>query len=198
MSSVNSLFSSECKFVAGAAAFSQVPFSRLPEVAFVGRSNVGKSSLINSLTGKSTARVSKTPGRTQQINFFSLGNKISLVDLPGYGYAAVSKQTRMQWDELILGYLRSRKNLRRIFLLIDSKLGIKQNDAEIMEIFDSLGLVYQIVLTKSDKKSEGIENSVAQILQFHPSAFPKIISTSSKNREGVKQLQAEIFQIICQ
>ena len=198
MRSINSLFSSECKFLAGAATFSQIPFLKLPEVAFVGRSNVGKSSLINSLTGKVNARVSKTPGRTQQINFFSLGNKISLVDLPGYGYAAVSKQTRMQWDELILGYLRSRKNLRRIFLLIDSKLGIKQNDAEIMEIFDSLGLVYQIILTKSDKKSEGVEDSVFQILQFHPSAFPEIISTSSKKGEGIKPLQAEIFQIIRQ
>jgi GTP-binding protein len=104
----------------------------------------------------------------------------------------------MQWDELILGYLRSRKNLRRIFLSIDSKLGIKQNDAEIMEIFDSLGLVYQIILTKSDKKSAGVEDSVSQILQFHPSAFPQIISTSSKKGEGIKPLQAEIFQIIRQ
>lgn len=184
--------------MAGAATFSQIPFLKLPEVAFVGRSNVGKSSLINSLTGKNTARVSKTPGRTQQINFFSLGNKISLVDLPGYGYAAVSKQTRMQWDELILGYLRYRKNLRRIFLLVDSKLGIKQNDAEIMEIFDSLGLVYQMVLTKSDKKSAEVKNSITQTIQFHPSAFPKIISTSSKKGEGIKQLQAEIFQLIRQ
>ena len=197
MSSINSLFSSECKFVAGAATFSQIPLSKLPEVAFVGRSNVGKSSLINSLTGKATARVSKTPGRTQQINFFSLGNKVSLVDLPGYGYAAVSKQTRMQWDKLILGYLQHRKNLRRIFLLIDSKLGIKQNDAEIMEIFDSLGLIYQVILTKSDKKSAEVESTVIQTLRSHPAAFPQIISTSSKKGEGIKPLQAEIFQIIC-
>ncbi len=194
MSSINSLFSSECRFLAGATTFSQIPFLKLPEVAFVGRSNVGKSSLINSLTGKSTARVSKTPGRTQQINFFSLGNKISLVDLPGYGYAAVSKQMRMQWDNLILDYLRYRKNLRRIFLLIDSKLGIKQNDSEIMEILDTLGLVYQIVLTKSDKRSSNVTSD--QILQSHPAAFPEIIFTSSKKREGIKQLQATIFQLI--
>ena len=196
MSSISSLFSSECKFIAGAATFDQIPFSRLPEVAFVGRSNVGKSSLINSLTGKSCARVSKTPGRTQQINFFSLGNKISLVDLPGYGYAAVSKQTRMQWDDLILNYLRYRKNLARIFLLIDSKLGVKQNDEEIIKIFDSLGLIFQIVLTKSDKKSSGIEESVREIIELHPAAFPEVISTSSKKRNGVKKIQAELYQLI--
>jgi len=196
LSSISSLFSSECKFVAGATTFNQIPFSRLPEIAFVGRSNAGKSSLINSLVGKPCARVSKTPGRTQQINFFSLGNKISLVDLPGYGYAAVSKQTRMQWDDLILNYLRYRKNLVRIFLLIDSKLGIKPNDEEMMRIFDSLGLIFQIVLTKSDKKSAGTEESVKGIIDLHPAAFSKIVSTSSKERNGVKKLQAEIYQLI--
>ncbi len=195
MSSVGSLFGSECKFVAGAATYDQIPCSKLPEVAFVGRSNVGKSSLINSLVGKACARVSKTPGRTQQINFFSLGNKISLVDLPGYGYAAVSKQTRMQWDNLILNYLRYRKNLVRIFLLVDSKLGIKQNDEEIMEIFDKLGLVFQIILTKSDRKSAEIEDSVREIVQFHSAAFPEIISTSSKKNDGIRQLRAVIFKI---
>ena len=195
MSSISSLFSSECKFVAGAATYNQIPYSRLLEVAFVGRSNVGKSSLINALVGKTCARVSKTPGRTQQINFFSLGNKISLADLPGYGYAAVSKQTRMQWDELILNYLRYRKNLVRIFLLIDSKLGVKPNDEEIMEIFDKLGLVFQIILTKSDKKSAGVEDSVKEIIQSHAAAFPEIISTSSKKNDGIKQLRAVIFKI---
>ncbi len=195
MSSISSLFSSECKFIAGAAAYDQIPYSRLPEVAFVGRSNVGKSSLINALVGKTCARVSKTPGRTQQINFFSLGNKISLADLPGYGYAAVSKQTRIQWDDLILNYLRYRKNLVRIFLLIDSKLGIKQNDEEIMEIFDKLGLVFQIILTKSDKKSAGVEDSVKEIVQLHAAAFPEIIFTSSKKNDGIRQLRAAIFKI---
>ena len=195
MSSISSLFSSECKFVAGAATYNQIPYSRLLEVAFVGRSNVGKSSLINALVGKTCARVSKTPGRTQQINFFSLGNKISLADLPGYGYAAVSKQTRLQWDDLILNYLRYRKNLVRIFLLIDSKLGVKPNDEEIMEIFDKLGLVFQIILTKSDKKSAGVEDSVKEIIQSHAAAFPEIISTSSKKNDGIKQLRAVIFKI---
>jgi len=195
LSSISSLFSSECKFVAGAATYNQIPYSRLLEVAFVGRSNVGKSSLINALVGKTCARVSKTPGRTQQINFFSLGNKISLADLPGYGYAAVSKQTRLQWDDLILNYLRYRKNLVRIFLLIDSKLGVKPNDEEIMEIFDKLGLVFQIILTKSDKKSAGVEDSVKEIIQSHAAAFPEIISTSSKKNDGIKQLRAVIFKI---
>jgi len=196
LSSISSLFSSECKFVAGAATYNQIPYLKQPEVAFVGRSNVGKSSLINSLIGKACARVSKTPGRTQQINFFSLGNKISLVDLPGYGYAAVSKQTRMQWDDLILNYLRYRKNLVRIFLLVDSKLGVKPNDEEIMKIFDTLGLIFQMILTKSDNKSEGIENSVKEVIKLHPAAFPEIILTSSKKRDGIKKLQAEIYQLI--
>ena len=196
MSSITSLFGSECKFVAGDATYDQISYSKLPEVAFVGRSNVGKSSLINALVGKVCARVSKTPGRTQQINFFSLGNKMSLADLPGYGYAAVSKQTRMQWDDLILNYLRYRKNLVRIFLLIDSKLGVKQNDEEIMEIFDKLGLVFQIILTKSDKKSAGIEDSVKEIVQLHSAAFPEIISTSSKKNDGIKQLRATIFNLV--
>lgn len=196
MNSISSLFSSECKFIAGAATFDQIPHFKLPEIAFVGRSNVGKSSLINSLVGKNCARVSKTPGRTQQINFFSLGNKISLVDLPGYGYAAVSKQIRMQWDDLILNYLRHRKNLVRVFLLIDSKLGIKQNDEKVMEIFDSFGLVFQIVLTKTDKKSPGIEDSIKGIIQSHAAAFPEIISTSSKKNDGIKQLKATLFRLI--
>ena len=196
MSSINSIFSSECKFVAGAATYDQIPSLKLPEVAFVGRSNVGKSSLINSLVGKACARVSRTPGRTQQINFFSLGNKISLVDLPGYGYAAVSKRTRMQWDDLILNYLRYRKNLVRIFLLIDSKLGVKPNDEEIIKIFDSLGIVFQIILTKSDKRSSGIEDFVKKVIQVHAAAFPEIISTSSKKNDGIKLLRASIFDLI--
>lgn len=196
MSSISSLFNSECKFIAGAATFDQIPYSKLPEIAFVGRSNVGKSSLINSLVGKNCARVSKTPGRTQQINFFTLGNKISLVDLPGYGYAAVSKQTRLHWDSLIINYLKHRKNLMRIFLLIDSKLGIKQNDEEIMEIFDALGLVFQIILTKADKKSFEIEDLTKELIQGHPAAFPEIILTSSKKNEGIKQLRATLFQLI--
>lgn len=196
MSSIKSLFTSECKFVAGATNFAQLPSQFLPEVAFVGRSNVGKSSLINFLTGTKCARVSKTPGRTQQINFFSLGNKIFLVDLPGYGYAAVSKKMRMQWDNLIIDYLRYRQNLKRIFLLIDSKLGIKVNDTEIIDIFDDLGLIYQIVLTKSDKKSPGIEDSIKEEIKKHPAAYPEIISTSSKEKSGIHQLRSEIFQIM--
>ena len=172
----------------------------MPEGAFVGRSNVGKSSLINSLVGRVCARVSKTPGRTQQINFFSVNNKISLVDLPGYGYAAVSKQMRIQWDNLILDYLRYRKNLKRIFLLIDSRFGIKNNDEEIIEIFDQLGLSYQIVLTKIDKINENqlsnlIEN-IEKNLESHPAAFPRILSTSSKNFLGIKEISFHIMDVL--
>lgn len=189
-----SIFGADCKFVAGAAKFEQIPFSNIPEVAFAGRSNVGKSSLINALVGRVCARVSKTPGRTQQINFFSLGNKISLADLPGYGYAVVSKEMRVSWNDLIVRYLKSRKNLKRIFLLIDSRRGITNYDNEIMELLNNFGLIYQIVLTKVDKISEDISNSIKQELEKHPAAFPEIISTSSRNNLGIRELQNAILE----
>ena len=152
MKNEENLFATPCKFIAGAAAINQIPVDfDIPECAFVGKSNVGKSSLINAVTGMNCARVSKQPGRTQQINFFSLADKIILADLPGYGYAAVSKQMRDEWDQLILHYLKNRKNLKRVYLLIDARRGIKDNDNQVMEILDSFVLSYQIVLTKADK-----------------------------------------------
>ena len=142
MISLKDLFSSECRFVAGAASPEQIPDDRgVPEVAFVGRSNVGKSSLINAIVRKrDCARVSKTPGRTRQINFFLLGNKIFLVDLPGYGYATISKQMRKSWDVLMDSYIRHRLNLRRVFLLLDSRHGIKAGDEEIMTMLDDCAI----------------------------------------------------------
>jgi GTP-binding protein len=199
------LFSSECRFIAGASSLEQIPNNLfMPEVAFVGRSNVGKSSLINAIVGKrDCARVSKHPGRTQQINFFTLQNKISLADLPGYGYAAVSKKTRKSWDQLIFDYLRGRQNLQRIFLLIDSRHGIKENDEEIMDILDESAVVYQIILTKIDKISHNNENSeiqnmvkaVESRIQKRTAAFPYAISTSSENGSGIRSVQMEIASL---
>ncbi|MBQ3565038.1 MAG: YihA family ribosome biogenesis GTP-binding protein [Alphaproteobacteria bacterium] len=197
MKNEESLFASTCKFIAGAAAIDQLPGNfEISECAFVGKSNVGKSSLINSITGMNCARVSKQPGRTQQINFFSLADKIILVDLPGYGYAAVSKQMRIEWDQLILHYLKNRKNLKRVYLLIDSRRGIKDNDNQVMEIFDSFGISYQIVLTKADKieNQDQLLNDIANELKNHAAAFPKVIITSSKSKEGIQKLRQSIYE----
>jgi GTP-binding protein len=200
VTTLNDLFGSECKFIAGAASLDQIPHNIfMPEVAFAGRSNVGKSSLINALVGKKDcARISKFPGRTQQINFFTLKDKISLADLPGYGYAAVSKKTRKSWDRLILDYLTGRPNLRRIFLLVDSRRGIKENDEEIMKILDDSAVTYQIVLAKIDKvgdlatMKERLESQMAN----HTAAYPFIMSTSSEKFLGINEMRAEIMKFI--
>ena len=200
MITIKGLFSSGCEFVAGAASVEQIPSNIfMPEVAFAGRSNVGKSSLINAVVGrKDCARVSKTPGRTQQINFFSLGKKISLVDLPGYGYAAVSKKTRNIWNELIYTYLLGRQNLRRIFLLIDSRHGFKDSDEKIMDLLDDSAVVYQIVLTKIDK-IRNIEAIVADIenrLKKRVAAYPSVIASSSEKNLGIQEIRAEITSLL--
>lgn len=199
MTTIKELFTSECKFIAGANCIDQIPRNTyVPEVAFVGRSNVGKSSLINALVGKECARVSKLPGRTQQINFFSLKEKIQLADLPGYGYAAVSKSTRKVWDRLIFDYLRGRQNLKRIFLLIDSRHGIKDNDEQVMRILDDSAVVYQIVLTKIDKiksTAEVVKQTEEKIVE-HTAAFPSIITTSAEKGVGIKDVQAEIMAFL--
>ncbi|MCY4065501.1 MAG: ribosome biogenesis GTP-binding protein YihA/YsxC, partial [Rhodospirillaceae bacterium] len=149
------LFAQECSFVAGVVQVGGLPPDALPEVAFAGRSNVGKSSLINALTNrKALARTSNTPGRTQQINFFDLGGRLCLVDLPGYGYARASKDKVRRWNALIRDYLRGRASLRRVCLLIDARRGLTPGDREIMGLLDASAVSYQIVLTKSDKLHE--------------------------------------------
>lgn len=199
MTTLKELFTSECKFIAGANCIDQIPRNTyVPEIAFVGRSNVGKSSLINALVGRDCARVSKLPGRTQQINFFSLKEKIQLADLPGYGYAAVSKSTRKVWDQLIFDYLRGRQNLKRIFLLIDSRHGIKDNDEQVMRILDDAAVVYQIVLTKIDKiksTAEVVRQTEQQIAE-HTAAFSSIITTSAAQSVGIKDVQAAIMTFV--
>lgn len=189
------LFKQPCEFVAGAATVESLPPMTHPEVALAGRSNVGKSSLVNLLTGrKSLARTSQNPGHTQQINFFLLGEKLMLADMPGYGFAAVSKKQKGDWDYLIGAYLRGRQNLKRVCLLIDSRRGIMDTDEEMMKLLDEMAVSYQIVLTKSDTLKEAELQEVLQStldkLKCHPAAYPKLLATSSKDRRGINELQA--------
>lgn len=195
------LFAGTCDFVRGVAALEQLPEADMQEIAFAGRSNVGKSSLINALTGrKILARTSHTPGRTQQLNFFDLGGKIYLVDMPGYGYAKVSKKQKKQWDFLIRDYLRGRQTLRCVFLLVDSRHGLKDSDKEIMKMLDETAVSYRIVLTKADKtkqaEREALKNKIQTELKKHGAALPEIIFTSAHKNGGIDGLQAEIFAFI--
>jgi GTP-binding protein len=193
------LFAGECQFVAGAATSDSVPPLRLPEVAFAGRSNVGKSSLINALTGRATlARVSQTPGRTRQINFFRLSNKLMLADLPGYGFARAAKVERARWSALILDYLRERANLRRVMLLIDARRGIMAADTTIMGILDGAAVSYQLVLTKSDLlKPAALEDIAARATgeaRCYPAAHPQVLVTSAASGQGIPELRASLAQ----
>ena len=191
------LFSQECTFLRGVKSVENLENPNLPEIAFAGRSNCGKSSLLNALTGrKSLARISKTPGRTQQLNFFDLGGKICLVDMPGYGYAKAAKKDIAEWNKTIHEYLRGRPTLRRLCVLIDSRHGIKSNDLEIMTMLDSTAVNYQVVLTKIDKLSSKALIKIVEItkdsLKTHPAALPKPIATSSQKGLGIQELRAEI------
>lgn len=189
---------SDIKFIAGATSIEQIPANlSVPEIAFIGRSNVGKSSLINAITKQDIARVSKTPGRTQQINFFYVNNRLYFADLPGYGYAAVSKSIRKSWNHLIFDYLRGRVNLKRAFLLIDARHGLKMSDIEVMDILDENAVVYQIILTKADKQPEisKIQTAVENSLKSHPAAFPEILISSSEKYQGIKEIQRGILTL---
>ncbi len=188
------------KFVIGCAQLSQLPPSNLPEISFAGRSNVGKSSLLNALAGnKQLARISSTPGRTQQLNFFMLDHKLYIVDMPGYGYARVSKHTKNAWNLLIKKYLQGRPNLRRVFLLIDARHGIKPNDTEIMKLLDETAVNYQIVLTKADKLNQSSQEqiicSVSSMIAGHGAAHPEIILTSADKKIGLNKLRSEILNL---
>jgi GTP-binding protein len=195
------LFAQECTFVAGADKMEILPLSTLPEIAFAGRSNVGKSSLINALLNrKSLARISHTPGRTQQLNFFLLGKRFYLVDMPGYGYAAVSRTKIKVWSQLIQNYLKGRVSLKRVFLLIDSRHGFKVTDESVMEELDRAAVSYQIILTKADKSAPGeIENLmkiITEKLKKHPAAFPLPLLTSSFTKEGLAPLRDTIAELV--
>ena len=191
------LFAKECRFVAGAADMATLPTDALPEVAFAGRSNVGKSSLVNALTGRKTlARTSDTPGRTQQLNFFELGERLMLVDLPGYGYAEAPKHLVKQWTRLIQDYLRGRPGLRRVLMLVDGRHGLKDTDRELMDMLDKAAVNYQLVLTKADKVkgadlAKVLSQSTAAIAR-RPAAHPEILVTSAREGLGVPELRATL------
>ncbi len=195
------LFTGECSFMLGVAGLNQLPPDNvLGEIAFAGRSNVGKSSLINALTGRKTlAKTSNTPGRTQQLNYFNLANKLYIVDMPGYGFAQAPDAMVKKWQKMIFAYLQGRVNLKRVFLLIDSRHGIKKVDKEIMEMLDKAAVNYQIILTKSDKIS-AVElaktiTETNKILKDHAAAHIDIITTSSEKGRGIDELRAEIARL---
>ncbi len=194
------LFAQSCDFVWGADALPQLPEATLPEIAFAGRSNVGKSSLINALTGRKTlARTSNTPGRTQQLNFFDLGGKLRLVDMPGYGYAKESKEKIEAWTTLVRRFLKGRVTMRRALVLIDSRHGLKPNDQEILAMLDQAAVSYQIVLTKADKMKppelEAIRLQTLAALKKHPAAFPEVHITSSDKGLGIAELRASLTKL---
>lgn len=194
------LFAGEAKFLMGAVAMDGLPDTDLPEVAFAGRSNVGKSSLINAVTGRlRLARFSNEPGRTREVNFFVIGdNQLRLVDLPGYGFARASRGVVKKFQNLGRDYLRGRPNLKRAFLLIDARHGLKEVDEEAMAAFDTAAVSYQIILTKADKlKPSEVADVVARTrakIAKRPAAFPRVLATSSEKGTGIPELRAEIVQ----
>lgn len=195
------LFHQDCDFVKGVVAVKHLPPPDMVEIAFAGRSNVGKSSLINSLTNRKTlARTSNTPGRTKELNFFNLANQLMVVDLPGYGYAKVAKKVVSNWTGLIFDYLRGRANLKRVFVLIDSRHGLKDTDIKMMQELDKAAVTYQLVLTKVDKiKASDLEDLIDKIqtaIKKHPACHPDILHTSSVKKTGIEQLRQVIAELI--
>ena len=191
------LFAAECQFFFAAQRLDQLPPPELPELAFAGRSNVGKSSLINALTGrKALARASNTPGRTRQLNFFNLGGRLAIVDMPGYGYAQAAKEIKADWQGLMFEYLRGRPTLQRVVLLLDSRIELKASDTAVMELLDRAAVTYQLVLTKTDGIKPGpLARKLAEVQALvgkHAAAFPDVIATSSETGAGIETLRATL------
>jgi len=191
------LFARDVTFMLSAVSLETLPPARLPEVCFACRSNVGKSSLINALTNrKGIARASNTPGRTRELNYFNIDERLHVVDLPGYGYAKASKTNIARWTKLTRQFLRGRANLRRVFLLVDSRHGLKPTDIELMEMLDETAVIYQVILTKIDKLKKGeaekVYNKTLKAIAKRPAAYPDIIATSSEKKTGIDILRAEI------
>ncbi|MCQ8240286.1 ribosome biogenesis GTP-binding protein YihA/YsxC [Rhizosaccharibacter radicis] len=191
------LFAQPCRFFFAAQRIDQLPPPALPEIAFAGRSNVGKSSLINGLTGhKALARASSTPGRTKQLNFFELGGRLTLVDMPGYGYAEAAKAVKEDWQGLMFDFLRGRPTLQRVVLLLDSRVEIKKTDTDAMALLDRAAVIFQLVLTKADAvkppKLAAKQAEVEALARRHPAAHPEVLTTSSETGAGMPELRAAL------
>jgi GTP-binding protein len=194
------LFAGECKFFYAAQRLDQLPEPDLPEIAFAGRSNVGKSSLINALTGhKALARASSEPGRTKQLNFFALADRLTLVDMPGYGYAKAAKEVKEDWQGLMFDFLRGRPTLRRVVLLLDARVEIKQNDVEAMKLLNRAAVIFQLVLTKCDApKPPRLAAKLAEVeglAKLYAAAFPVVAATSSETGFGIPELRASLAEL---
>jgi GTP-binding protein len=193
-------FAGPVSFIMGVAKLEQLPLMAMPEIAFAGRSNAGKSSLINAITGrKDMARASNTPGRTRELNFFDIGGKLALVDLPGYGYAKAAKSDVKRWQALLKAYLRGRPGLTRAFVLIDARHGVKAADEGMLDLLDETAVSHQLVLTKIDKiKAPKVSTVIAATIEAakkHSAAHPLVHATSSITGEGIAELRAEIAGI---
>lgn len=194
------LFAQECKFLRPVKVFADLPPTKLPEIAFAGRSNVGKSSLINALTNRKTlARVSNTPGRTRDINLFELGGRLTIADLPGYGFAKVPKQMAYEWRRLIEAYLRGRPQLKRVCLLIDARHGANENDRDAMAMLASVAASFIVVLTKIDKlnlsDAAKAVNDITQVAATFASAHPDVFATSAETGQGIPELRAHLAEL---
>jgi GTP-binding protein len=194
------LFAQECTFLRPVAEFSEMPALKLPEIAFAGRSNVGKSSLINALTNRKTlARVSNTPGRTREIILFDLGERLTIADLPGYGFARISKVTSESWHRLIDSYLKRRTQLQRVCLLIDSRHPAHDSDLLMMKLLDAAAMSYVVVLTKLDKlnaaERDRAINDATMLMKSHPAAHPELFVTSAETGDGIPALRAHLARV---
>ncbi len=195
------LFAGEWSFLMGAVKVDQLPPMQGVEIAFVGRSNAGKSSLVNALTGRKTlAKVSNTPGRTQELNFFRLGEKLTIVDMPGYGFAKAPEPKVRAWTHLIHNYLKGRANLSRVFIMIDSRHGIKEADEPIFKTLNANAVSFQIILTKTDQLKKGeLEKRIKETeeaLKKHPAAHPRVLATSSRDLDGIPQARAAVINLM--
>ena len=194
------LFAADCQFFYAAQRLDQLPQPDRPEIAFAGRSNVGKSTLINALTGRrALARASSQPGRTKQLNFFTLGDRLTLVDMPGYGYAQAARAVKEDWQGLMFDFLRGRPTLRRVVLLLDARIELKPSDLEVMKLLDRAAVIFQLVLTKTDAVKPGAlaakMAAVEALVRTHPAAHPETIATSSETGAGIAELRAALAEL---